>query len=142
MAEKLTRQLVAEKAIVHAEIPIRAPHQVDRTFELPTGLYIAMAALFFGFVAVMATGFAAPGMVVPTGIIVVFIAAFFAVPTAMMRTRPETRRKALPWHRFQREGIVTHFGPASARDAAIQVLILPAMLFGWGLAVVTIAALV
>jgi len=142
MAERITRLAIADKAIVHTDLPVRQPTVVDRSFELPTGLYIAMAALFLGFVAVMAMGFAAPAMIVPTAIIVVFIAMFFAVPGAMLRTRPETRQKAMTWQRFQRDGIATHFGPATARDATVQVLILPALLFGWGLAVVTIAALV
>ena len=142
MAERITRLAIADKAIVHTDLPVRQPITVDRSFELPTGIYIAMGALFFGFVAVMATGFAAPGMIVPTAIIVVFIAMFFAVPAAMMRTRPETRQKAMTWQRFKREGIATHFGPATAPDATIQVLILPALLFAWGVATVTIAALV
>lgn len=142
MAERLTRQLVAEKAIVHLDLPVRAATWSDRSFELPTGLYAAMAALFFGFVAVMAIGFGAPGMIVPTAIIVVFIACFFAVPAIMVRTHPESRQPAMTLARFRREGIATHFGPATARDATIQVLILPVLIFAWGIAIVTIATLV
>ena len=115
---------------------------VDRSFELPTGRYAAMAALFFGVVAVMAIGVGAPGMVVPTGIIVVFIACFFAVPAVLVRTHPESRRPAMTLARFRREGIATHYGPASARDATIQVLILPVLIFLFGVAVAAIAALV
>ena len=142
MAERITRLDIAEKAIVHTDLPIRLPTKVDRSFELPTGLYAAMAALFFGFVAVMAIGFGAPGMVVPTGIIVVFIACFFAVPAVLVRTHPESRQPAMTWARFRREGIATHYGPASARDATIQVLILPVLIFLFGVAVAAIAALV
>ena len=142
MAERITRLEIAAKAIVHTDLPVRRPMTVDRSFELPTGLYAAMAALFFGFVAVLAIGFGAPGMVVPTGIIVVFIACFFAVPAVLVRTHPETRQPAMTWQRFQREGIATHYGPASARDATIQVLILPVLIFLFGVAVAAIAALV
>ena len=142
MAERITRLEIADKAIVHTDLPVRRPMTVDRSFELPTGLYVAMAALFFGFVAVMAIGFGAPGMVVPTGIIVVFIACFFAVPAVMVRAHPESRRPAMTWVRFRREGIATHYGPASARDATIQVLILPVLIFLFGVAVAAIAALV
>ena len=142
MAERITRLDIAEKAIVHTDLPIRLPTKVDRSFELPTGLYVAMAALFFGFVAIMAIGFAAPGMIVPTAILVVFIACFFVVPAVMVRTHPESRQPAMSWARFQREGIATPFGPATARDATIQVLILPALIFCWGVATVIIAALV
>ena len=142
MAERITRLEIADKAIVHTDLPVRRPMTVDRSCELPTGLYAAMAALFFGFVAVMAIGFGAPGMVVPTGIIVVFIACFFAVPAVLVRTHPETRQPAMTWQRFQREGIATHYGPASAREATIQVLILPVLIFLFGVAVAAIAALV
>ena len=142
MAERIARLEIADKAIVHTDLPVRRPMTVDRSFELPTGLYAAMAALFFGFVAVMAIGFGAPGMVVPTGIIVVFIACFFAVPAVLVRTHPESRRPAMTWVRFRREGIATHYGPASARDATIQVLILPVLIFLFGVAVAAIAALV
>ena len=60
MAERITRQLVAEKAIIHEAPALRLPTAVDRNFELPGGLYVAMAALFFAAAGVMAFGFAAP----------------------------------------------------------------------------------
>ena len=142
MAERITRLEIADKAIVHTALPVRQPIAVDRSFELPTGLYIAMAALFFGFVAVMATGFAAPGMIVPTAIIVVFIAMFFGVPAQWMRMKPDHAQKLTTWARFQRDGIMTPYGRSTAGAATVQVLILPALILLWGLAVVTIAAIV
>jgi hypothetical protein len=141
MAERLTRELIAEKAIIH-EVPVlRAPTTVDRSFELPTGLYVATAALFFGFVAVMAFGFGNPALIVPMGIIVTFIAMFFAVPAMWTRMKPDTQQRATPWARFQRDGIMTLYGPMSAGAATVQVLILPALIFAWGVTVVTMAAL-
>src|SRR5688500_7686657 len=110
MAERITRQLVAEKAIIHEAPALRAPYTVDRNFELPGGLYAAMAALFFAAAGVMAIGFAAPMMVVPTAIIAIFIAMFFAVPAMWMRMKPEHPQKLTPWARFQRDGIMTPFG--------------------------------
>jgi len=142
MAERLTRQLVAEKAIVTEAAALRLPHTVDRNFELPTGLYLTMAALFFAAAGVMAFGFAAPAMVVPTGIIAVFIAMFFAVPAMWVRMKPENPQRATSWARFRRDGIMTCFGHSTAGAATIQVLILPVLLLCWGIAVVTIAAVV
>lgn len=143
MVEQLTREFIAREADVHETVPVRPrPIKVDRTFELPTGLYLAMATLFFGFMAVMATGFAALGMIIPVAICVIFMVGFFGVPTIMMRTAPETACKALGWGRFQQEGIMTPFGRATARDATVQMLILPVLIFLWGVCVVTIAALV
>ena len=51
-------QLKAEARVV------AAPNQrscQDHSFELPTGLYIAMAALFFGFLGILAIGLSTPG---------------------------------------------------------------------------------
>ena len=142
MAERSTRELIAEKAVVHAAPVLRQPTPTDRNFELPTALYAMTATLFFGFAGVMAVGFGNPHMIVPTGIIIVFIAMFFAVPAMWMRMKPDHPQRPTAWAKFQREGIMTPFGRATAGAATVQVLILPALIFLFGVAVVTIAALV
>jgi hypothetical protein len=142
MAERITRQLIAEQAIVHAEPALRLPTAVDRSFELPTGLYVAMAALFFAAAGVMAFGFAAPGMVVPTAIIAVFIAMYFAVPAMWVRMKPENPQRAASWAQFRKNGVMTPYGRSTAGAATVQMLILPVLLLCWGIAVVTIAAVV
>ena len=142
MAEHLTRQLVAEQAIIHDIPELRLPTTVDRNFELPTGLYVIMAALFFAAAGVMAFGFAAPGMVVPTGIIAVFIVMFFAVPAMWVRMKPENPQRATSWQRFKQEGVMTPYGRSTAGAATVQMLILPVLILFWGIAVVTIAAVV
>jgi|SRR5690606_7570123 len=147
MAERITRQLVAEKAIVVEEAALRMPtptivHEVDRNFELPTRLYAVMAALFFAAAGVMTFGFSAPGMVVPTGIIAVFIAMFFAVPALWARMKPENPQRATSWARFRQYGIMTPYGRTTAGAATMQVLILPALIFAWALAFVTAAAVI
>ena len=142
MAERIARQLVAEKAIVHEAAALRLPTAVDRSFELPTGLFAATAACYFGFVALMVLGFGNPGLIVPMGIIVVFIAMFFGVPAQWMRMKPEHAKKLTSWARFQRDGIMTPYGRSTAGAATVQVLILPVLILLWGIAVVTIAAVV
>ena len=142
MTQRIARQSLAEKAIVHEAAVIRMPTTVDRNFELPTSIYGAMAALFAVAAGVMAFGFAAPGMVVPTGIIAIFIAMFFAVPTQWVRMKPANPQSAMTWSRFQREGIITPYGHTTAQDAAMQVLILPAVILAWAIAVVTIGVIV
>ena len=123
MTKQLTRELIAEQAIVTEAAALRLPHTVDRNFELPTGLYATMAALFFAAAGVMAFGFAAPMMVVPTGIIAVFIAMFFAVPAMWVRMKPDHPQRATSWWRFQRDGIMTLYGHSTAGAATVQVLI-------------------
>lgn len=141
MAERITRQLVARKAIIHQDPELRAS-SVDRNFELPLALYAGTATLYFAFVGVMALGFGNPGLIVPMGLIITFIAMFFAVPAMWMRMKPDNSQKLTSWARFQQRGIVTAFGHTGAGAAATQVLILPGLILVWGFAVVTIAALV
>lgn len=141
MAERLNRQLVAERAIVHAEVPaLRAPQQVDRSFELPTTLYALTAAGYLGFLVLTAAAFGNPELILPMAIFFIFIGMFFGVPAMWMRMKPENPQRPTGWDRFVRDGIQTATGRMRAKDAAIQVLILPALILVWGFAVVTIAA--
>ena len=142
MAELIVRQLIAEKAIIHETAALRAPTTVDRNFELPLGLYAGTASLYLAFVGVMALGFGNPGLIMPMGIIVIFIAMFFAVPAMWMRMKPEHPQKLTAWAHFRQQGIMTAFGHTAAGAATVQVLILPLLILVWGFAVVTIAALV
>lgn len=142
MAERTTRQLVAEKAIIHEAPVLRLPTAADRSFELPTALYIVTAALYFAFLGVMVLGFGNPRLILPMAIIAVFIVMFFGVNAMWVRMKPENPQRATRWSRFRRHGIMTAFGRSTASAATVQVLILPALILVWGLAVVTIAALV
>ena len=113
----------------------------DHSFELPTGLYVAMAGLLFGFLAVLAVGLSSPGLVVPMAINFVFLTAFFAVPTIFVRTTKDSSR-ASSWARFMDRGVETYTGHSSGKEAAVLMLLLPAFIFCWALAIVAIAALV
>jgi hypothetical protein len=141
MVHRLDRAQVAEKAIIHADAAPLRRTETDRSFELPTALYAITACGYLGFFGVMALGFGSPGLVLPMMIIVIFIAMFFGVPAQWVRMKPANPRRALGWDRFLREGIMTATGRLPARDAAIQVLILPLLILAWGMIVVTIAAL-
>lgn len=115
----------------------------DLNWELPTGLYLATAVLFLGFVSVLSLGFMGPTMVVPYAVFVVFIAAFFTVPALFVKTsrgRGDTR--ALDWQLFREKGIATATGRTGAGEAATLVLLLPFLILCWAVAIVTIAALV
>src|SRR5690242_13345622 len=109
MAERLTRERVAEQAIIH-QAPPRAPHAVDRSFELPAALYWGTAGCYFAFLAVMAVGFGNPALILPMAIFVVFVAMAFAVPAMWMRMGPDHAQRLVTWNRFRREGIMTAFG--------------------------------
>lgn len=140
MSKLATQEFIAEKARI-VEAP-RAPTQVDRSFEIPSVMYGATVALYLGFLMTMAAAFAGPGLIIPLAICALFVIGGFGVPMVWTRLAPETRKRALGWGEFANKGIMTNTGRLSPRDAAIQMLILPVLIVFWGLAVVTIAALI
>lgn len=140
MSKHLTRELIAEHAQVRPVL--LQPVVVDRSFELPRGLYGATAALYLGFIATMALGLGNPGLIIPLAICAIFVAMAFAVPAMWVRMRPDSRVASLGWERFRGRGIATLSGRLSAGEAAVQMLMLPVLIFAWGIICVTIAALV
>ncbi len=121
--------------------PVRHQVEADRNFGLPSALYAGTVAGYLGFLLVVGSAFANPVLAIPMAICVVFVIAGFGVPTLWTRlagnaSEPQTLGE------FETRGIMTNTGPLKARDAAIQVLILPVLLVCWGLAVAVIAAVV
>ncbi len=114
----------------------------DRSFELPTSLYTVTVGSYLAFLGVMAVGFQSRDMVLPMVVFVAYIAMLFGVPMLWARMQPTNPSRALGWSVFMRNGIDTWTGRTSGSEAALQVLILPVLVFFWALAVVTIAALV
>jgi hypothetical protein len=139
----MTTRLTSETLVARDEI-VAAPAARacnDQSFELPTGLYVAMGLLFAGFVTVLGTAFST-GMSVSYGVIFALLAAFFAVPAIFPRLAPrESRSKALKWAEFREMGIAIATGRTSARDTMILVLLLPFLILCFAVAVATIAAL-
>ena len=114
----------------------------DHSFELPAAIYVAMGGLFLGFIAVLGAASANASMVVPLGVIVAFLAAFFAIPAIFTRAAPDESAGALSWSRFVESGIETATGRESAASATVLVLLLPFLIFCFAVAIATIAALV
>jgi len=148
MSNLQKRAEIAEKALIHAAAPVAAPAsereatQVARTFELPTGFYAATVAGYLGFIAVMCVGLADPGLAIPMVIFAFFIAAGFGIPAIWTRMQPDHPVKPMSWGQLKAKGIQTHTGVTTARDAAVQVLILPTLIFIWGLCAIAIRAIV
>jgi hypothetical protein len=108
----------------------------DQSFELPGGLYAAMATMFAGFIVVLAFGFRGGHMGVAYGVIFAFLAAFFTIPASFQQKR------GLSWAMFRYKGIQTATGRSSATEATVLVLLLPFLILCFGIAIVSIAALV
>ena len=139
----MTRRITESQLLAQADL-VPAPEQracTDHSFEMPGGIYVAMAVLLFGFLGVMTIGFGNPGLAVPMGINIAFLAAFFAVPTIFVRSTGDGAR-SLRWADFMEKGLRIESGHASGGEAVILTLLLPAFILLWGVAIVIIAALV
>lgn len=141
MSRLLTRDEIALEAIVHAA-PRPAHPVTDRSFELPPVLYKATVGCYLGFLGVMTAGLGNPGLLIPMVIFAFFIVAGFSLPTIWVRMQPDNPSRTMTWDRLVSEGVATIRGRVTARDAAVQMLILPVLILGWGVAVVAIVAAV
>ena len=116
MSRMLHNEIVAEKAVIHSVNPVIRRGFPDQTFEFPTQLFAASLGFFVG--------------------------GFFGIPALFVREAPDHANKAMSWGQFRMRGIDTLTGRLPAGEAAVQMLILPALLLIWGLACIIIAALV
>lgn len=141
----MTTRRTQEVLTAHGEIAAApSPSARDnRSFEMPGRVYGAMALMFTAFVAVLAFAFSDRQLAVPFGVILVFLAAFFIVPSLWVRMNPvESRTRALGWREFMDKGIDTATGHTSGAGATVLVLLLPALILLFAIAVAAIAALV
>lgn len=130
------------RIVAQPEVPqVRHQVEVDRNFGLPTAFYGATVAGYLGFLLVVGSAFANPVLAIPMAIFVVFIIAGFGIPAIWTRLAGNTSEPQTLGE-FEARGIQTHTGRLAAKDASIQVLILPVLLVVWGLAVAVIAAVV
>lgn len=136
------RQLSANATIVPPPV-IAAPRAcTDRSFEVPTPILLGVFGLFMAYLGVMSIGFMAPGLVLPMVVNVIFVAAFAYVPAKWAMMKPEKSDRALRWDELRSRGLETLTGHSGAGETATLVLLLPACVLFWGIAVVAIAALV
>ena len=142
MSKHIERQLVADKAVVHDAMPAKAAHEVNRTFEIPPAVYALTVGGYLGFLAILTIAVGHPELIIPMVIFTFVIVAGFALPTIWSRMHPENSSKALTWGQFRQQGISTHTGRLTAGEATAQVLVLPMLVFFWGLAIAVILALI
>lgn len=131
-------QLTASNQIVEAP-----SHRAcnDQNFGLPTGIYVAMAMMFAGAVGALSLTFSGH-MAVSYGVIIAFLAMFFAVPGLFPGMARHSSTRAARWGEFVERGIDTATGRTSARSATVLVLLLPFLILCFAIAVAAIAAFV
>jgi hypothetical protein len=140
MTKHLPAEQLAGLAQIHDQIPQGSV--VDRSFELPVALYGLTIACYLAFLAIMAAVFTTAELAIPMAIFVVYIAMAFGVPAMWTAIGPDNGARRLSWEAFRRSGVETHYGRVTAGSAIAQVLIMPAAVLGWGIAVAVIASMV
>jgi len=137
IARQSKQELLAQGEVVAAPVVAAISGQracTDQNFGLPTGLYVAMVAMFAGFVAALALVLHGGHLVVAFAIFA-FIGIYFGVPFLFPKMAGSSGAKALSWDEFTDRGITTATGHSTAREAAVLVLLLPSLIFCFGLAV-------
>lgn len=140
MSIHYTAETFAEALVTKKATPFEV--KVERSFDLPPVLHAATAGLYIAFLGVMALAFQDRGLIIPMVIFVGYIVMAFGVPALWVKMKPGHAGKALGWGEFVQFGIDTYTGKMSAKDATGQVLILPALVLSWGVAIAVIAAAV
>lgn len=110
--------------------------EIDRSFGLPPVLHIATFGLYFGFLVVMSVGLGTRELAIPLAICFVFLGMAAAVPAKWVTMKPANKTPKTSWIDFTQDGIETYTGRMRANDAMAQVLILPVLIFLWGIAIV------
>ncbi|MCB2061762.1 MAG: hypothetical protein R3E09_03625 [Novosphingobium sp.] len=139
MSQKISSVELAQVATA-TDAPVRT--KVDRNFGLPNGLYAATVGLYFGFLAIMTALFMNPELAIPMVLFAGVIIAGFGICGIWATMNPENDTSPLSWGQFANRGIQTLSGHLTASEAAAQVLILPALIVCWGLAIAVIVAFI
>lgn len=119
--------------------PALRRNRAGRVFDLPPVLHIATFAGFFVYLGILWSALAHRELVIPFAIFAVFLAASFVVPALWSRIAPPAGPVG-DFADFLREGFECATGHLTAGQTIAQVMIMPAMLIGWGIAVAIIVA--
>jgi hypothetical protein len=139
MSIKIARdQLAAAHDL--ADTPERDRACTDRDFNLPVALHAGFFGLFLAYLGVMWIGFGNPGLAIPMVVFLFFTAAFYVVPMLWATMPGHNPTQAMDLRKLFDRGVDTHTGRTTGGAAVAQVLVLPVLIFLWGVAVVAIAA--
>jgi hypothetical protein len=115
------------------------PPAAGRVFDLHPALHAAVFGGFAAYLGIMWAAFGTAQLILPFAIFFVFLAGAWITPAMWARVAGTPGRKT-SWSEFLRDGFECGTGHVTAGAAMGQVLIMPAMLLLWGLAVAVIKA--
>ncbi len=126
---------------VTVEPPLK-PKPGERAFGLHPAVFGMMGGGFVAYLGLMTATFGAGhGMPVLLAICAVCLIGYFGVPLAFSRVRTGERRRAKSFSGFMAEGVQTATGRLTGGATLAQVLIMPALLVLWGVAVLVIKSI-
>lgn len=137
MSQHISSEQLTQVAAVF-EAPVRT--RVDRTFGLPSGLYLATAGLYLAFIGLMALLFGNPELAIPLVLFAGFIVFAFGLAGFWTMMKPDNGSAPMTWGQLSARGVETLSGWLTAGEAAGQVLILPVLILFWGLCIAVIMA--
>ena len=135
----MSRHFAAEEFAI-----VRGAHRGEygRTFDLHPALFAMTFGAYMAYVGILALTFAEADadIAIPFVIFAIFVIAGFGTPALWARIAPPPQGEAPTWVSFMREGFECLTGHVSAKGAMVQVLIMPALLLVWALAIAVIVA--
>lgn len=142
LADQFENARIVSAPIVRHAAPHMAtlPRQYGHSFDLPPVLHMATVGLYIAYLGVMSMAFMVPELVLPMVICVLSVVAGFGVPALWARVAPPPPGRPQSWNRFMADGFECLTGRLGGVGAATQVLILPVLIFLWGIAIAIIAA--
>jgi Flp pilus assembly protein TadB len=121
---------LAAKARVLGSPEAPRPNRRPRVFDMHPAVHLSVFGAWGVFVAILATAFMGPDLVVPAGILAVSVVALFATPALWGRVVPDEGGRRQSWAEFLDEGVDCITGRLTAGQALAQILVLPALLVG------------
>ncbi len=118
--------------------------EYGRTFDLHPALFALSCGAYLAYIGIMALAFgeANADLAIPLVIFALFIVAGFGTPALFARIAPPPAGEPPRWATFMHDGFECLTGHVSARGAMVQILIMPALILVWGIAIAIIAACV
>lgn len=138
MSQQISEARLSEIASV-SDAPVRT--KINRTFELPGGLYLGTAFGYLAFLGLMAVVALNGELVIPMVVFAFSIIAGFGLCWKWSSMGPDNESKPLSWGQFANRGVQTLSGRLTAFEASAQVLILPVLIVFWGICTAIIIAL-
>jgi len=121
--------------------PPRRPVPGARSFELPRGVFVAMGCAYAAFLVEMAVAFGTgTGMPLLLAVCAVYLAVYLGTPAVFGAVRTGAAAPKPSFARLRSRGLDTLVGRMGVGAVIGQVLIVPACVAGFGLAVLVVVA--